>query len=136
MEELDSNQRLDADRVRRMSTAQLVRTAIEEARLLARAEVLHAKVELKQEVARAKLSGILFGMALPLALCGLALLFVALALVLPLSAPLAALLIGAVLLLVAGALAYVGVKKLPKKPLQRTQLRLKEDVSLTREQLA
>ena len=118
-----------------MSTSQVVRTALEEARLLVKAEVLHAKAELRDELKKARTSGILFGAALPLALSGVTLLFVALALALPLAEPLAAVLVGVALLLVAGLLAFLGVKKVPKKPLQHTQSRLKEDYTLTREQL-
>lgn len=136
MELLDPNERMDAERLRAMSTAELVRTALDEARMLARAEVLHAKAELRDELRRAKISGILFGAAMPLALAGLTLLFASLALALPLSAPLGALVVGLALLLIAGALGFAGAKKVPKKPMQHTQSRLKDDLALTREQLA
>ncbi len=133
--EQQENERLDAERLRAMSTSQVVRTALEEARLLVKAEVMHAKAELRDELKKARTSGILFGAALPLALSGVTLLFVALALALPLAEPLAAVIVGVGLLLVAGALAFLGAKKVPKKPLQHTQARLKEDYTLTREQL-
>ena len=42
---------------------------------------------------------------------------------------------GVAILLIAGGLAYFGVKKLPKKPLPHTQERLKADFDLARETL-
>ena len=108
---------------------------MDEARLLVRAEVLVARQELQDEVASAKTAGILAGAGLGLALSGLSLLFVALAAALPLTLWLAALLVGIVLLLVAGLLAWGASKKAPTKPMARSQERLKRDFALTRESL-
>lgn len=127
--------KMDEAQVRNLSTVQLVKHALTEAKLLARAEVLHAKHELKEELVAARTAGILLGACLALALSGLAVLFVAVALVLPVAAPIAVLLVGAGLLVVAGVLGMTGFKRLPKKPLARTQERLKRDFRLTREGL-
>jgi hypothetical protein len=43
--------------------------------------------------------------------------------------------LGALLLLVAALLAFLAVKRLPKKPMSRTRDRLKLDWMLTREEL-
>src|SRR4051812_41419733 len=68
-----------------LSTPDLVRHALEEAKLYAKAEVLHAKRELQDELKAAKIAGAMFGVAAVLALCGLSVLFVSLALALPMS---------------------------------------------------
>ena len=77
-------QTTEQEQLHGLSTADLVRHALEEARLLAKAEVLHAKEELKQELGAAKTAGILLGACATLALTALSVLFVALALALPL----------------------------------------------------
>ncbi len=127
---------LDEAELRAMSTGELVRHAIEEARLLARAEVLYAKQELKGELKAAKMAGIFLGAALALALSGLAVLLATIAVALPMAEWLSFLIVGLVILAAAGGLAFFGVKQLPKKPLPKTQERLKKDFVLTREQLA
>lgn len=128
-------QTLDEQQLRTLSTGELVRHALEEAKLLAKAEILHAKQEIRNEIHEAKLAAIFLGVAGVTAVCGLSVLFVALALALPLSPAFAAAVVGLGLLLVtAGAAAY-GVKSLPKKPLPKTQERLKQDLRIAREQL-
>ncbi len=118
-----------------LSTPHLIRQAMEEAKLLVKAEVLHAKTELKEELRAAKLAGILLGAGAVLALCALSVLFVALALALPLVPALAAVIVGVVLLAIAGGLAFFGVKQVPRKPLPKTKERVLNDVTLAREQL-
>ena len=63
-----------------MSTSELVRIALGEAQLLAKAEVLHAKEELRAELKAAKVSGILIGAGGAAALCAVSVLLVALCL--------------------------------------------------------
>jgi hypothetical protein len=126
---------LDELQLRDLPTTELLRHAVLEARLLARAEVLYARAELKAELKAARTSAILLGAGLALALAGLAALFVALALLLPLAEPLAALVVGAALLLLALGLALLASKRFPRKPLPRTQERLRTGVSLMREEL-
>lgn len=132
--ELES-ERLERRQLESLSTAELIRHAIDEARLLARAEVLHARKELRQELEAARTSGILLGAGGVLGLLGLAALLVAVGLVLPLAQWLGVLLVGVFLVLVAGGLAFAGVKRLPKKPMPHTQERLKTDLARTRETL-
>lgn len=128
-------ERLDTEQLRRMSTTDLVRHALEEARLLARAEVLVARQELREELAAAKVSGVLLGAGAVLGVAGLTLLLVAAAVALPLPDWLGTLLVGLVVLGVAALCAGLGAKRLPKKPLPRTQARLRTDLALTRETL-
>lgn len=132
--ELESEQ-LERRQLETLSTAELVRHALSEARLLAKAEVLHAKKELREELKAARTSGILLGAGAVLALVAVTLLFVAVVLALPLAGWLSALLVGVAVLLIAGGLAFAGFKRLPKKPLPHTQERLKTDYHLTRETL-
>jgi hypothetical protein len=132
----DRGLKLDEAQLRKLSTADLIRHALAEARLLARAEVVHAKHELKTELSLAKTAGVLFGVASVLALSGVAVLFVALAAALGLSVAVGALIVGVGLLIVAGVLGMIGRSKLPKQPLFHTRQRLKDDLLLTREQLS
>ena len=129
------SERLERRQLESLSTAELVRHAIDEARLLARAEVLHAKKELKEEIAAAKSAGIFLGAGAVLGLVGLSALLVAVGLALPLAQWLGVLLVGVVLVLVAGGLAWMGSKRLPTKPLAHTQERLKTDIVRTKETL-
>jgi hypothetical protein len=129
------SERLERRQLESLSTAELVRHAVEEAKLLARAEVLHAKKELQEELRALKVAGILLGVAGVLALAGLSALMVSGGLALPLAAWLGVLLVGLFLLLVAGVLGLAGYKRLPKKPLRHTQQRLKVDLTQAREAL-
>jgi uncharacterized membrane protein YqjE len=129
------SERLERSQLESLSTAELIKHAFAEAKLLVKAEVLHAKKELREEIKAARTSGIMIGAAITLVLCGLAALFVAIGLALPLSDWLGVLIAGVVILLIAGGLAYFGVKKLPKKPLPHTQERLKADFDMARETL-
>lgn len=128
-------QRLDEAQLRNMSTVELVRHAMTEMKLLVRAEVLHARTELKEELREARTAGILLGGALFLAPAGLAVALMAIVLALPEPRWLPALVLGIVVLAVAGLLAVLAMKKLPKHPLARTRDRLKLDWMLTREEL-
>lgn len=132
--ELDERN-LDARQLKGMGTGELVRHALEETRLLVKAELLHAKQELRDEVKGAKTAGVLLGITLGLGISALSMLFVALALALPLSEPLAVLVVAAALLVICGGLAAVAVKRLPKRPLRRTQERLRDDFRRAREEL-
>ncbi len=118
-----------------MSTNELVRRAMNEARLLAKAELLHAKVELREEVRAARLSGVFGGSAAALALVGLALLLTAGAdaLAMPLWA--GALLVAGGVFILAAVCAAVAWVKLPKKPMRHTLERLSMDLEELRQQL-
>jgi len=130
-----TERRLDETQLRAMPTGELVRHALEETRLLVKAEVLHAKQELGDELKAAKAGGILLGITAVLALSAVTLLLVALALSLPLSEPEAVLLVALGLLVLGAVLALIALKLLPRKPLERTRQRVKDDVRLARERL-
>ncbi len=131
----EREQKLDSDQLRAMSTADLFRHALEETRLLARAEVLHARQEIREELRSVKAAGIALGATAVLAICGIALLLVAAALAIPLREPFSALIIGGACLLVAVAGGLFAMRKVPKKPLEITQSRVRRDVSMAREEL-
>ena len=118
-----------------MSANELVRRAMVEARLLAKAELLHAKVELRQEVRAARFSGVFLGAAAGMVLVGLALLFTAgaAALALPLWA--GALLGAGVAFLIAATCAAIGWARLPKKPMRHTMERLSLDLEEIRQHI-
>ena len=130
------SERLERTQLETLSTAELIRHALTESRLLVRAELLHAKKELREELKAARTAGILIGAGAVLLLAAaLPCLFVALGLALPLGEALGVLLVGVLLLAVAGVMLFLGIKRLPKKPLPHTQERLKMDYQLTRETL-
>jgi uncharacterized membrane protein len=129
------SERLERSQLESLSTAELIRHALAETRLLVKAEVLHAKKELREELKAAKTAGIFLGAGAVLALAALPVLFVALGLALPLGEALGVLLVGVLLLAVGGLLLFLGIKRVPKKPLPHTQERLKMDYQLTRETL-
>ncbi len=118
-----------------LSTNELVRRAMNEARLLAKAELLHAKVELSEEVRAARLAGVFLGGAAALSLVGLALLLTAGAdaLALPLWA--GALLVAGAVFVLAAVCAAVGWVKLPRQPMRHTLERLSVDLEELRQQL-
>ena len=87
-------QRLDEAQLRNMSTVELVRHAMTEMKLLIRAEMLHARMELRAELKEARNAGILIGMALFLAPAGLAIALMAIVLGLPIAQWLSALVLG------------------------------------------
>jgi hypothetical protein len=120
---------------RELSTVDLVNRAVEEARLLARAEILHAKEELKAELRSALVGGALFGAAGALALCALSVLFVAVALALPWRHVLACVAVGVVLLAAAATSAGVGFRRFPRTPMQRTRHGLRSSLAVMREHL-
>lgn len=128
-------QRLDEAQLRNMSTVELVRHAFVEMKLLIRAEALHARTELKEELGEARTAGILLGGALLLAPAGLAVALMAIVLALPEPRWVPALVLGLVVLALAALLAFLAMRKLPKQPLARTRDRLKLDWMLTREEL-
>ncbi len=118
-----------------LSTNELVRRAMTEARLLAKAELLHAKVELAHEVKAARVSGMLLGVAGALALVALTLLLTAVADALALPLWVGALVVGGAVLVLAGLCAAVGWKKLPRKPMHHTLERLSMDLEELKQHL-
>lgn len=114
------------------SAAELVREALDETKQLVKLEVELAKVELKHDLADAKRAAIIFGVAAVAALIAAAMMFVALALAI-FPGPVPAIVIGAVLLVAAATLGFVGYRKVPRKPLDRTRHRLETDVKVLKE---
>src|SRR4051794_27880239 len=55
------SERLERTQLETLSTSELIRHALSETRLLVKAEVMHAKKELKQELQAAKTAGIFLG---------------------------------------------------------------------------
>ncbi len=126
-------ERLDAEQLRRMSTAELVRHALDETRHLVRAEVQVAREELREEVAEARVAGVLLGAGGALAVAGLTLLLVAVALSLPLRPSGGALLVGLIVLLVGAVVGIAGLRRIPRRPMPRTQERLRKELRFARE---
>ncbi|MDB4945135.1 MAG: hypothetical protein JWP97_4669 [Labilithrix sp.] len=118
-----------------VSTTDLVREALDEAKELVRLEVQLAKADAREEILQVKRSGVLFGIAFGAALIGLALLGVALVLALGGTA-LVALAVAGGFLVLAGVLGYVGYGMLPKAPLEKTRSRLNNDVKQLKEHIA
>ena len=114
------------------TAAELVREALEETRQLVKLEVELAKDEVRAELVEAKKAAIMFGVAAIAALIAAAMLFVALALAI-FPGPVPALIIAVALLATAGILGYVGFRKAPKKPLEKTRRRLETDAQVIKE---
>lgn len=120
------------------TTGQLVSRLSQEVSELVRSELQLAKVEMSGKAKRAGLGAGLFGGAGVIALYGVGALIAAaiLALALAMDAWLAALIVGVVLLLVAGAVALVGKKQVqqatPATP-EHTVDSLKQDVQAVKE---
>jgi len=128
-------QRLDEAQLRNMSTLELVRHGMTEMKLLVRAEVMHARTELKEELKEARIAFILIAGALFLAPAGLAVALTFIVLALPEPRWVPALVLAIVVLALAAFLAYLAIRKMPKQPLARTRDRLKLDWMLTQEEL-
>ncbi|MCY1019012.1 phage holin family protein [Pyxidicoccus sp. MSG2] len=129
------SERLERSQLESLSTAELIRHALAESRLLVKAELLHAKKELRDELKAARTAGIFIGVGAVLSLIALSCLVVGAGLAIPMAEPWNVLVMGVAVLAIAGLLLFLGVKRLPKKPLAHTQDRLKMDYQLTRETL-
>jgi uncharacterized membrane protein YqjE len=128
-------QRLDEAQLRNMSTLELVRHGMTEMKLLVRAEVLHARTELKEELKEARTAFILLAGALFLAPAGLAVALTFIVLALPEPRWVPALVLAVVVLGLAALLAFLAIRKMPKQPLARTRDRLRLDWMLTKEEI-
>jgi hypothetical protein len=117
------------------ATADLVRQALDETRELVRLEVALARAELKSEWTQVRTGAIALGTAGGLGLAGFTVLLVAIAFAFPIPW-LAALVVGAILLAVSGALAFSGYKALPRRPLNDTKERLESDLKQLKERIA
>ncbi|MEN9800685.1 MAG: hypothetical protein RL653_4382 [Pseudomonadota bacterium] len=122
-------------RLEEMGTPELVRHAVEEARLLVRAELRHARRELEAELVQARRTAGFGGAAGVLGLCGLSSLGVALGVALPGATGWGVLWVGLVQCLGAAVLAWAAFRAAPRRPLGRTRGRLQGDVTGARETL-
>lgn len=113
--------------LREASTADIVREALDDARELIRLEVEIAKQEVKTEIGRAKRAAVSFGVALVLALVGLSVLAVALVIALG-GTVVAAIVVAAILLVLAGLAGVVGYALVPRPPLTAVRNRLTTEV--------
>jgi uncharacterized membrane protein YqjE len=109
-----------------IGTVELVQRTMSDARELVRLEVALAKDELQTDLIEAKAAIIRAGIAVVLAMSGVASLVVAFGLAL---GPIAALALALVLLTMAVTLGRAAFRRLPKKPLSSTLQRLRSDES-------
>jgi hypothetical protein len=109
-----------------IGTVELVQRTMSDARELVRLEVALAKDELQTDLIEAKAAIIRAGIAVVLAMSGVASLVVAFGLAL---GPIAALALALVLLTIAATLGRAAFQRLPKKPLSSTLQRLRADES-------
>jgi uncharacterized protein YhhL (DUF1145 family) len=123
----------DRAQLRGLRTRDLIGHAVTEAKLVARAEVLHARAELKDEAQNAKLMAVFLVPALTLALCALAVLFVLVAMALPLPRVAALAIVFGFLVIVSGVLAALAYARLPKKPMGHTLERLSKYLEVREE---
>ena len=120
---------------RQEPTAELFREAVDETRELVRLEVELAKEELREELGRAKIGAIGLGAGAGLALSGVTMWFVTIAMAFRMEW-LAALILGGILLVVAGIVAFGGYSALPKRPLEQTKERIETDLKQLKERVA
>jgi uncharacterized membrane protein YqjE len=118
-----------------VSTADLVREAMDEGKELVRLEVALAKEELKEEVKHVERAAVFFGVATAASVLVLCLLAMALVLALGGTA-VVALVVAAAFLVVGGLAAWIAYGMLPKKPLEKTRNRLQSDVNQLKEHIA
>ncbi len=116
-------------------TADLIREALDETRDLVRLEVALAREELKAELTQAKTGGFALGSAAAAGIAAFTMFMVTIALAFAIKW-LAALIIGGVLLAMAGALALGGWKLMPKEPLGETRERIGSDLKQLKERVA
>jgi Putative Actinobacterial Holin-X, holin superfamily III len=115
-------------------TTTLIKEAVDDAKRLIQLEVALARNEVKREIKLARGAAVAFGVSAVVAVVGAAMFFVAIALAFS-SGPVPALIIGAILLFLAGCAALVGMGLLPKQPLGETRQRLESDVRIAKEHL-
>jgi len=128
-----SDRQQDEAQLRALRTRDLMGHAVTEAKLVARAELLHARAELKDELSNAKWVAIFAAPALGLSLCALAVLFVLIAFALPLPPVAALAIVFAVLVIASLVLGFLAKARLPKKPMRHTMERLSKYLEIREE---
>lgn len=110
-----------------LSTGDLLRQTLEETKELVRLEVALAREDLRTELKQAKTAGILLGIAAALAVVAIAMFDVAVIIALG-NTVTAALIVAFLVVAEVAVIGFIGYRKLPKAPLQRTRERLTSDV--------
>lgn len=110
-----------------LPTGELVRQTLEETKELVRLEVALAREDLRAELKQAKTAGILLGIAAALAVVAIAMFDVAVIIALG-NTVTAALIVAFLVVAEVAVIGFIGYRKLPKAPLQRTRERLTSDV--------
>jgi uncharacterized membrane protein YqjE len=110
-----------------LPTSELVRQTLDETKELVRLEVALARQDLRSELARVKTAGILLGIAAALAVVAIAMFDVAVIIALG-NTVTAALIVAFLVVAEVAVIGFIGYRKLPKAPLQRTRERLISDV--------
>lgn len=118
-----------------VSTVDLVKEAVGEARVLLRTEFALAKEEIRREMTGVRISAISFSVTAVLAFLGVSMLLIAWALAF-FPNPIPSLIAGGVLLAGAAIAGLVGYRSVPKRPLEDTRARLETDVQIMKERLA
>jgi fatty acid desaturase len=114
-------------------TTELLRDAIAETRELVRIEVALAKDEARRELQAVERAAIAFGVAGVAAILALA---TWIAVVVVAIGWLGGLILGGIFAVVAAGMALVGMRMVPKAPLQETRERLEKDVHRLKERMA
>jgi uncharacterized membrane protein YqjE len=110
-----------------VSTGELLRQTLDESKELVRLELALAREDLRSELKQVKTAGILLGIAAAFAVVAIAMLDVAVIIALG-NTVTAALIVALLVVLEVAVFGYLGYRKLPKVPLQRTRERLTSDV--------
>jgi fatty acid desaturase len=118
-----------------VSSAELVKEALSEARHLIRLEVALAKEEVRRELSATKKAAITLGIGALAIVLALAVLLVALALAI-FPGPVPALVIGLVLLIGGAFAVFTGIRLIPKKPLGETIRRIETDIETVKGRVA
>ena len=117
---------------RNTPASDLMRQALDDTRELVKLEVALARDEVRKDLLSVRTTAIAAGVAALCMILALSLLLVALALAIDIGA-IAPLVIGLVLLVVAGSSAGIAYAAVPKKPVSETQKRIQTDVKLVKE---
>ena len=117
-----------------LSSADLVREAVDDAKQLIRLELELAKDEVKHEIGALRNAAIAIGIGAAVLLVGVSVLVVALALAI-FPGPIPALILGGALVVVASLVALLGIKLLPKRPLAETRRRIETDFETMKERI-